>query len=68
MEEKLVAHEGLVLEVGRWLGLFYTKNVIVVSWYPEWLQGAPNILIVLFWWYGMVANVAKSKAMTCQPG
>ena len=30
LEEKLVAHEGLVLAVGRCLGLFYTDDGVVV--------------------------------------
>ena len=32
----------------------------------DWLQGALNVLIVLFLRYILVANVLKSKAMTCQ--
>ena len=34
----------------------------------EWLQGDLNVLICLFLWYGLVANVAKYKAVTLQPG
>ena len=34
----------------------------------EWIQGALNVLINIFCQYGLVENLAKSKAMTCQPG
>ena len=34
----------------------------------EWIQGALNVLIRLFRWYRLLANVAKYKAMTCQMG
>ena len=40
---------------------------MVVSQDPEWLQGSLNVLIVLFRRYKLVANVAKSKVMTCHP-
>ena len=32
------------------------------------LQDALNVIIGLFQRYGLVANVTKYKAMTCQPG
>ena len=68
VEEKLFAHEGLGLTVGQCLGLFYTNNSMVGSRYPEWLQGALNVLIILLKRYGLVTNVDKYKAMMCQPG
>ena len=68
MEDQLVMHEGLGLAVERCLGLLYADNSVVVSRYPQWLQGALNILIDLFCRYGLVVNVAKSKSMICQLG
>ena len=35
---------------------------------PVLLQGALNVPIGLFFQYGLVANVAESKSMTCQMG
>ena len=43
-------------------------NDMLVLRDPEWLQGELNVLISIFQMYGMVANVANSKAMTCHPG
>ena len=66
--DQLVAHEVLVFVVGRCMGLLCADNCVLGSQDTEWLQGAMNVLIVLFIWWGLVVNVAKSKAMTCQPG
>ena len=35
-------------------------------WDPEWLHGALNVIIGVFRRYEQVANISKSKAMTCQ--
>ena len=35
---------------------------------PEWLQGALNVPIGIFLRYGMIENIAKSKAMICHTG
>ena len=53
------------LAIGRCLGIFCTDNVMVVLQDMEWLQGALNVPIGLFFQYGLVANVAESKSMTC---
>ena len=63
VEDELVAHKELGLVVGRCLGLFYADDGMAESQYPEWLQGAINMLIGLFWRYGLVAKISKSKAM-----
>ena len=52
--------------MGRCLGLFYTDDVLLGLRYQEWLKGALNVLIGLFWNIGMASNVAKSKIMTFQ--
>ena len=48
VEEQLVAQDGLGLAVERCLGIFYDDSGMVESLYPEWLQGALNMLIILF--------------------
>ena len=67
-DNRLVAQEGIGLEVRMCLGLFYADGNVVGSRDLEWLQGAMNVLIGLFRRYGLVTNFVKSKAMTCQPG
>ena len=56
----------MILAVVVCLGLLYTDDGVVGSGGPEWLQGALNVLIGLLRRYRLVANFAKSKAMTCQ--
>ena len=65
VEDQYVVHKRLEIAVGGCLGLFYADNILVVSCYLEWLQGALNVLIGLLCWYVMVVNVAKSMAMIC---
>ena len=48
VEDQLIAQEGLVLVVGRFLELFHNKNGMVGSQDPEWLQGSLNLLTGLF--------------------
>ena len=66
VEDQMVTQEGLGVTVGRYMGLFYIDNGVVRLWDPEWNQGALNMIIVLFCWYGLVENVVKSKSMTFQ--
>ena len=54
------------LAVGRCMGIFYDDYGMVVSQDLEWIQGALNMLIDLLRSYGLVENLAKSKARTCQ--
>ena len=65
LEENLFAQDGLVIEVRKSMEVFHSHDGLVVSWEPECIQGYLNVLIGLFWWYGMVAKVSKSKSMTC---
>ena len=58
---------GMGHTVGRTLGIFYMNDGLLVSWDPEWLQGALNVLIGLFHKIVLVANFYKSKTMTCHP-
>ena len=52
--------------LGRCLVIFYADDGMVGSRDPEWIQGPLNVPIDLFRRYRLVANVAKSKAMTFQ--
>ena len=68
VEYQLVAQEGLLLAVGRCMGIFYAENVVVVFWNPEWNQCAMNVLFNPYLQYGLVANISKSNSMTFQMG
>ena len=67
VEDQKVVQEGLGINVGRCLGVFYAEDVIVRTQEPEWLQNALNVIIGLFHWYGLIVNAAKLRTMTCQP-
>ena len=48
------------------MGVFYADGGMIGSGDPEWLQGAINVIIRLFIWVRLMANVEKSNLMTCQ--
>ena len=48
VEEKLVAHDGLGLAAGWYMGMFYANDSLVGSSYLECPQGTLNVLIGLF--------------------
>ena len=66
VEYQLVTQKVLGLAVGRCLGFLYAYNGMVLLQDTEWIQGELNVIIGLFRRYKLVANVAKSKTMTCQ--
>ena len=68
VDDDAVIHVGLVHVVGRSTLVFYVNNSLIGSWDPEWLQGVLNRIIGLFIRIGLMAHVAKSKMMMCQPG
>ena len=68
VKDKAVIHDVLGHAVGWSMGVFYVYNFIVGLRDPEWLQGDLNVLIGLFLRIGLMANIAKSKTMMCQPG
>ena len=68
VEDQRVSHDGMGETVGRCLGVFYDNDSMVGSCDSDWIQHAMNVLVGLFRRYGLAANVAKSCAMTCQPG
>ena len=68
MEDKSAVHDGLGMEVGRSLGVFYADYGLIGLRDPEWLKEALNVLIGLFYRVELMANIANSKNTTCQPG
>ena len=50
------------------VGVLYKDDGLIVFQDTEWLQGSLNVLIGLFHRIGLMANVAKSKIITCHPG
>ena len=68
MEDVLGIQDGLGHVVDRRLGVFYADNGLLGSRDLEWLQGALNVLIVLFWRINLAANVVKPKTMTFHMG
>ena len=68
VEDEQGTHEELGMVAGRCMGVFNADDGMLGSRYPEWLQGAINVLIRLFRRVRLMVNVAKSKNMTCQPG
>ena len=68
VEDQRVAHDGLVENFGCYLGVLYDNNGMVGSRDSDWLQHDMNVLVGLFRRYGLVANVVKSRTMTCHPG
>ena len=67
VEDYRVAHGGLREAVGWCLGVFYDDGSMVGSRYSDCMQHSMNVLIGKFRRYRLVANVAKSHSMTCQP-
>ena len=67
VEDNSATNEILGMSVGRYMGMFYADDGIVVSRDPEWIQGAINVLIELFRKVILMANLEKSKTMTCKP-
>ena len=63
VEIQLVTYEGLGINVGICLVLFYTYDGVAGLQYLEWIQGELNMLIGLLLRYILLVNVAKYKAM-----
>ena len=68
VEDHRVAYARLGETVGRSLGVFYADLFMVVSRDVDWIQHPMNVLVGLYWRYGLASNFAKSQTMTCQPG
>ena len=68
VEDRKVAHDGLVEATVWCLGVLYADGGMVGSREIDWLQKSMNVLVRLFQPYGLADNVAKSFLMTCKPG
>ena len=68
VEDRRVAHDGLVEVTGRCLGVFYADDGMVVSRDDEWLQHSMKVLVSLFLKYSLAANINKPNMITFQPG
>ena len=61
-------HEGLEMGVVQCMGVFYTYAGMIGLTESEWLQRAINVIIGIFRRFVLMANVAKSKTMSCHLG
>ena len=68
VEDQRVAHNRLGDNTGRCLEVFYADDGMVGSRDADWIKQSINILLGLLQRYGLAANVAKSRTMTCQSG
>ena len=64
VEDHRMAHNGMGKAVGRFLGVFYADDVMVVSRDSEWVHHSMNVLLGLFRQYGLADNVTKSRTIT----
>jgi hypothetical protein len=47
--------------------MMYIDNGLLASNQPDILQGGTNYLVDLFERVGLIANISKTKSMTCEP-
>ena len=59
MEYDSDTHDGIGMAVGKCMGLFHADDGMIGLRYPEWLQGAINVLTKIFRRVGLMANVEK---------
>jgi hypothetical protein len=62
------AANGIFAGASREIVAFFVDNGLVGSRDPIWLQGALDILVILFESIGLRTNPDKTKVMTCVPG
>ncbi len=62
------ATNGIFAEVSREIVAFFVDNGMVGSRDPIWLQGALDVIIILFESISLRTNPDKTKVMTCVPG
>ena len=68
VEYQRVALDGVLDNVNRFPRYFYADDRMFGSRDSDWLQHSMNVLIGLFWWYGLAAKVDKSCRIIYQPG
>jgi hypothetical protein len=62
------AANGISAEASRKIVAFIVDDGLVGSRDPIWLQGALNVLLILFESIGLKTNPDMTKVMTCVPG
>ena len=68
LEDVSIAHGGISMAAGKSFGVFYADDVLFGLRYLEWLQGALNFLIGIFYRVVIMANVAKFRTVIFQTG
>ena len=68
VEDHQAVINGLGENIGNCLLVVYADDGMFAYRDSEWLQHSMNVLIGLFWWYGLAAKVDKSCRITYQPG
>ena len=68
VDDQRVAHNRMGEVFGRCMGFFYAYYSMFCSIEVEWIQHLMNVLVGLFWRYGLAANIYKSHTMIFQPG
>ena len=68
LEDDVVIHDWMGHAVGLRMGVFYLCDGTIWLRCPQWLQGAPNVLIGLFRRIDLMNNFTNSKIMTWWPG
>ena len=67
VKDQAVSQEGLSLNVGICLVVFYDDDGMIGAQDSEWIQNALSVFIGLFRQYRLVADFAKYWTMTYQP-
>jgi hypothetical protein len=62
------AANGIFAEASREIVAFFVDDGLVGSRDPVWLQGALNVLAILFESISLRMNLDKTKVMMCTPG
>ena len=67
-DDGMATSNGFGMMVNERLAMFCADDGLTASRDPVWLQNASDVLVHLFRRMGLVANVSKTKMMTCYPG
>ncbi len=62
----------LLMEVADYMvtffAIFYVNNAFLASWDAGFLQHALTLLVDLFEWVGLQANMTQTQTLVCTPG
>ena len=65
LKDQRVDHNGLGETIWRFLGVLNANDSMVGSRDMDWLQNSMKVLVGHFQWYSLMANITKSRTMTC---